>query len=147
MKNLDVRETYLYKLHLITNKLDAFFDGVLRKHAGIGLTQFLFLQSVRQSQPVRQGRVAELLMLTPAAVSRQVEVAKSKGWITTIRYDEDADRRVQVVTITDKGKERLQSGLEALERYAFYIFKDQDNPHSLMEHIDTLLANMKGEKQ
>jgi len=108
----------------------------------MGLAELLFLQTVKEKQPVKQGKIAEILNLSPGRVSRLTDQAKTKGWINVTRYEEDADRRIQVLEITDTGSAKLQKGLEALSKHAFYIFNDQDSPGTLMQHIDRLLEKM-----
>lgn len=147
MSDLNIQETYIYKLHLATSKLDDFLDRNLKKHAGLTLTQLLLLQAVKQLQPVKQGEIARFLLLNPPTLSRQVEVARKKGWLTIDKYDDDdADRRVRVVGLTPDGNQQLQKSLQALEKFAFHIFEGQNTPLSLMQHIDKLLNNMKEEK-
>ncbi len=45
---VDFSKTYLHKLHVVTNSLDKAFDHVLRKYAGIGVSQFTLLLAVVQ---------------------------------------------------------------------------------------------------
>ncbi len=136
----DYSQTYLYKLHKLTNSLDKTFDQTLRRHAGIGLSQFTLLLSVAQHQPATQRTIAEFLDLSAGAISRQVAIAQQNGWIKVA--DANKDKRAQILSITNKGKTLAETGLQTLERHVFSIFNHSGAHTHLMEHIDLLLGNI-----
>ncbi len=81
------------------------------------------------------------LELSPGAVSRQVELARRKGWL---KLSSDArDRRHQLLEITPAGTAIVAGGLAALEQHVFPIFHDHDRQASLMEHMNALLGHTK----
>ena len=138
--SFDFSQTYLYKMHRLTNSLDQAFDTALRQHAGIGLSQFTLLLSVQQHQPATQSTVARFLDITPAAVSRQVELAVKNGWVKVVHKDND--RRTQQLRVTSDGKQKIQTGIEQLENHVFNVFADNDHQTNLMNHIETLQRNI-----
>src|SRR5580704_1773073 len=79
---LHLEETYLYKLHMLTTGLDRLFDAALREHAGIGLSHFLILLTVRQHKSMSCKDIAAFLRVSPAAISRQIEIASQLGWLS-----------------------------------------------------------------
>jgi len=139
--NFDFSQTYLYKLHRLTNSLDKLFDQALRRDADIGLSQFTLLLSVGQHQPVSQRKIAAFLDLSPGAISRQVEIAFQKGWVA-IETDK-ADRRGQVLQLTPKGTAIIDKGIGALEKDVFQIFDTENVQTNLMHHIDLLQGRIK----
>ncbi len=141
---LDYSQTYLYKLHKLTNSLDKVFDQNLRRHADIGLSQFTLLLSVDQHQPVSQRVIAEFLDISPGAVSRQTEIAQKNGWVSIDAAD---DRRQQMLQLTSKGKKAIANGLSSLEQHVFHIFDSDNEQTNLMQHVDTLLENIQSVNQ
>lgn len=139
--DFDFSQTYLYKIHTLTNSLDKLFDQALRRDAGVGLSQFTLLLSVGQHQPASQRKIAAFLDLSPGAISRQVEIAHQKGWIT-IEVDK-TDRRGQVLQLTPKGTAVIDKGIKALEKDVFQIFDTENAQTNLMHHIDLLTQNVK----
>lgn len=80
------------------------------------------------------------MSLSPAAISRQVEVARKAGWV---QFNSAEDRRAQYLYVTSDGKREVQRGMNALEGDVLHIFNDEDKQVSLMQHLDTLLHNIK----
>lgn len=142
MTKVDYSQTYLYKLHQLTNSLDKAFDAVLRQHADVTLSQLTLLLSVDQYEPVSQRRIAQFLDLSPAAVSRQVEVVTGKGWISIAA--KDGDRRKKLLSVTPEGTAVIHKSVRALKAHAFKIFADHDCNTSLANHIDRLTLYAKG---
>lgn len=138
--SFDYSETYLYKLHKLTNSLDKVFDQNLRQYANIGLSQFSLLLSVNQHQPVKQRAVAKFLDLSTSAISRQVDIASQNGWVSISGADKD--KRAQVLNLTAKGKATITKGMAALEEHVFSIFSHDNTQTNLMEHIEVLQANI-----
>ncbi len=134
-------ETYLYKLHRLTNSLDRLFDQTLHTYARIGLTQFKLLLTVQQLGLVQQRKVAIFLEFSPAAISRQVDIAHHQGWIRV--QGTVHDRRSRLLQLTAAGAVAIDKGIAALEQHAFKIFADDKRQAGLMDHIDVLLTNTK----
>lgn len=138
--SFDFSHTYLYKMHKLTTSLDTVFDKALRHHASIGLSQFTLLLSVQQHQPALQRSIASFLMVSPGAISRQVELARQRGWIRVTSGE--ADRRTQHLTLTASGEAMIQTGLAALESHVFSIFDKENVQTNLMGHIDLLQSQV-----
>lgn len=140
MGNFDFSQTYLYKMHRLTNSLDQAFDENLRRHAGIGVSQFTLLLSVQQYEPVAQNHVAHFLGVSAGAISRQVDIGIGNNWID-IRPD-PKDRRKQLLIITPAGKHKIMEGIKGLEDGVFDVFRDDNRQTNLMDHIETLQRNI-----
>lgn len=138
---VDFSKTYLYKLHTLTNALDKLFDRALLKFAGCTLSQFTLLLAIQQHQAASQHAVASFLEITPAAISRQVEIAVAQGYITA--EVPENNRRTRTLTLTSKGTALIKSGLVVLEEHVFQIFDAEDAHTNLMSHIEMLGLNVK----
>jgi DNA-binding MarR family transcriptional regulator len=133
-------ETYLFKIHALSNALDKAFDMTLREHADLTLSQFVLILAISQHKTINQRTAAKFLGISPAAVNRQAEITTREGLIA-IRTD--GTGRGQTLALTKKGKTAIERGIKALDKYVFKIFNDEDTQTSLMHHIDMLLNNTK----
>lgn len=138
--DIDYSQTYLYKLHKLTNSLDKVFDRTLRRHADIGLSQFTLLLSVAHHQPVTQRMIADFLDLSAGAISRQVDIARQNNWITVTSTSKD--KRAQVLKLAMEGETKISAGMTALEQHVFQIFNHSGASTHLSEHLDLLLGNI-----
>lgn len=138
--SFDYSQTYLYKLHKLTNSLDRVIDQNLRHHTNIGLSQFSLLLSINQHQPATQRVIADFLDLSASAISRQVDIAEQSGWITISGVKKD--KRARVLTLTEKGLSAIQQGIASLEEHVLHIFNHDNAQANLMEHIDILQSNI-----
>lgn len=140
MRAVELDHTYLYKLHLLSSRIDKFFDTTLQQHSKLSLSQLKLLLAVEKMQPAGQHRIADFLSVSPAAVSRQVEVCRRKGWVGVESLE--SDRRGQVVSLTTRGTTELRKALDALEKHAFGIFMHENEQTNFMRHIDLVLEVM-----
>jgi DNA-binding MarR family transcriptional regulator len=136
----DFSKTYLYKMHRLTNSLDQAFDKALREHADITLSQFTLLLSVQHFGTTTNRAIATFLDISPAAVSRQVDIATKNGWVNLVQ--KDSDRRTQELRLTAAGRDKIQSGTDQLEKHVFDIFTHDNRQTNLMDHIVTLQKNI-----
>lgn len=132
-------DTYLYKLHRLTNALDKLFDQTLLKYTDCGLSQLTLLLAVGQHTKVNQKVLASFLEITPAAISRQVTIAASKGYISIKKPKNN--RRSQSIALTPKGQELITAALAVLEERVFQIFNAKDSHTTLLSHIEMLYLN------
>lgn len=140
--SLRFSETYLYKLHVLTANLDKLFDNVLRGHGNITLSQFTLLLAISEHKNSFQNEIARFLNVSPAAISRQVEIAVSNNFVN--RTKSSGNRRKQELRLTPLGREIIDNSLLVLKKHAFYIFENQDSSSSLGGHIDMLSTLTKG---
>lgn len=141
LDNTDFNQTYLHKLHILTNSLDRLFDQTLRMYACPGLSQLMLMLIVAKQSPISSAAIAKSLDISRAAVSRQIDIALEDSRIEMSSVA--GDKRTQLVTLTKKGHESAQKSIEILDRHLFSIFDQQDTQTSLMNHIDMLTKNTK----
>lgn len=139
---IDYSQTYVYKLHTLSSTLDKAFDEVLIKNADISFSQFSLLLSINQFGTASQQSIAGFLHVSPAAVSRQVEVAQRNGHVKVKAFKDN--RRQNSISLSPRGHDVIQEGYDALQKHLFKIFDDDDKSLSLMQHIDLLFRNTKG---
>lgn len=135
-----ISETYLYKIHSLSNLLNKAFDQALRTHAGVTLSQFMVLLAIAELQTANQRQIARFLGVSPVAVKRQVDLATHRGRIEVV--SQSAGRGEQL-RLTPKASETVAAGLQALEQHVFQIFDAHNRTANLMQHVDLLLDGAK----
>ena len=137
--NVNYHETYLYKFRTFSSLFERVLDNTLRKHMGVTLSQLMLLMTASQQTGVNQRQIASHLGLSPAAIKRQLDIAKQKNYITIIEHAGRGDK----LYITDTGEEVLLQCLDILDRSAFQVFDHHNKSTSLMQHLDYLLNETK----
>lgn len=88
------------------------------KGSGVSQAQFHALAYIKALGPLSQSELAERLWITPATTVRLVDRMVRDGWV--VREVDSADRRVKMVTLTEKAtevwNEISQMGREMLDR-------------------------------
>jgi DNA-binding MarR family transcriptional regulator len=133
---ITIEDSYYYKLHILKSVSDNLFDQRLRFEVGVGLTHFVLLATIHRFQPVSHQQIASFLDITPGAISRQIEIARAKGWITT--KDDAADRRKSLVLLTPEGKRIFEAGDAQLTELGRHILGDIDELRVFVAQLETI---------
>lgn len=96
-------------------------DQVLQEQLGIGYSQFKILMVLGWNPSVRQRHIAEKLGQTEAAVSRQIQLLKQAGLLTSKVNPEN--RREHITTPTAKGEKLCETALGLLNNYHAPMFE------------------------
>ncbi len=136
---MNFTNTYLYKLQSLTNELNKAFDRTLQTHADTTLSQLMLLMAISTHTRINQRNIARYLSISPAAVNRQADIAKLRGWVKII----DSETRGELLQLTAEGESSMHRSVSALEQHVFQIFDDHNRSFNLMGHIDLLLHNVK----
>lgn len=83
------------------------FEQLFQKEYGVCLNEGMLLCSLSKSDQLSSGEIAELLGLTTSNASKVIKSVENKSFIERILGKED--KRQMYFTLTDKGKECLQS--------------------------------------
>jgi DNA-binding MarR family transcriptional regulator len=134
-------QTYIFKVHALKSLLDKAFDQALRKYANITLSQFTLLLVISEYPNINQRSVASLLEISPAAISRQVEIGRRNKLLYA---KEDSETRGHALVLTETGFAVIERGIAVLEEQVFLIFRDENRQTSLMNHLDLLINHTKG---
>ena len=87
--------------------------GRFAKSTGLSMPQFSILMQLHHKGAYGMSKVSEGFDITPAAASQLVDKLVHSGLIE--RAEDPQDRRAKLLTLTDKGRELIQQGIE--ERY------------------------------
>jgi DNA-binding MarR family transcriptional regulator len=87
--------------------------GRFAKSTGLSMPQFSVLMQLHYRGACGMSKISEGYDITPAAASQLVDKLVQSGWIQ--RVEDPNDRRAKLLSLTDKGEELVQQGIE--ERY------------------------------
>jgi DNA-binding MarR family transcriptional regulator len=87
--------------------------GHFAKSAGLSMPQFSVIMQLHYRGACGMSRISEGYDITPAAASQLVDKLVQGGLIQ--RVEDPSDRRAKLLSLTDKGREFVQHGIE--ERY------------------------------
>lgn len=87
--------------------------GRFAKSTGLSMPQFSVMMQLYYRGACGMSRISEGYDITPAAASQLVDKLVHSGWIQ--RVEDPADRRAKLLSLTDKGRDLVQQGIE--ERY------------------------------
>ena len=99
--------------------MDAFMHRSMRgwghfaKNTGLSMPQFSILMQLHYKGACGLSQVSERFDISPAAASQLVDKLVQAGYLA--RAEDPSDRRAKLLTLSDKGKELIQQGME--ERY------------------------------
>lgn len=101
---------------------------------GLSSAQWRLLVHVMREGQATQARLAELLEVEPISVSRLVDRMEAAGWV--LRKADPADRRVRLVTPTDK----MQATHAAIKAMAEDVYADALQGFSADQRADLMAA-------
>jgi DNA-binding MarR family transcriptional regulator len=105
MKNSnDFYSEFGYYIHQIVTLIDKRGDEMFRAKLGISLRQFLLLRLIEVGAPSQQ-LLADRLSIAKSAISRQIDIARNKGWVEV--STSSASRRQNTLVLTSFGQELL----------------------------------------
>jgi DNA-binding MarR family transcriptional regulator len=87
--------------------------GHFAKSSGLSMPQFSVLMQLHHKGACGMSQISERFEVSPAAASQLVDKLVHSGFIQ--RVEDPSDRRAKLLSLTDKGREFIQQGIE--ERY------------------------------
>lgn len=112
-----------YKIHQFTLSFERSVQRELQKECPeITFSQLMFLMAIDKFPNSSQRIIAETRQLTPAAISKQINLLMSKGWIS--RKDRIGSKREYILTLSTKGGKILSSAKKVLFAHRKRVFKE-----------------------
>ena len=101
----------LIKLNRSVNSLQSHLIPLIHKDFGITESQFAVLEALYHLGPLSQGQLCQKILRSGSNVTTVVDNLEKN---TLVRRDRDEeDRRVQIVTLTDQGREVIAEAFPA----------------------------------
>lgn len=139
MGDFTFSNSYIYKLHVLTKTLDKLLDQILINRLSISWSQIALLLAVNDLQQCDQATLARFLGVSPAAISRQVELARSSQLIDIRPVINN--RRKNTIQLTTLGRKTVDQSLHALAAPLSQLFELDQSATSLESHLKILLMN------
>ncbi|MCL1701317.1 MarR family winged helix-turn-helix transcriptional regulator [Lysinibacillus sp. Bpr_S20] len=105
MKNIDYTQICVCaNLRKKTRVVTQLYDKLLQP-TGLKVTQYSMLANIDLQQSVSISQLGEILLLDQTTITRNINLLKQNGYVDLNRDPQDA--RTKVITLTDKGIEKL----------------------------------------
>lgn len=114
-----------YKIHQFMLALERSLQRELTQNCPqVTFSQFMFLLVIQKHPESSQKIIADARQLTPAAISRQIEILIKKGWV--VREKTSYSKREYILSLTPQGKKLLEQAKKVLDKQRNRIFEDVD---------------------
>jgi DNA-binding MarR family transcriptional regulator len=125
-------------LHRLVFHMDKVAEDLLQEHFGLTFSQFRMLMAVEKGGLSCQAHIAQFFGLTPAAISRQIDILTGKKLL--IAKTNSNNRREHILELTSKGKESSKQAIELLEKRfnQIYIILSKNEQKVFAESLEKL---------
>ena len=122
MKNIDYPQICVCaNLRKRTRVVTQLYDKLLQP-TGLKITQYSMLANIAHQQSVSISRLGEILILDQTTITRNINLLKRNGYVNLTRDPQDA--RAKVITLTEKGVEKLNEAAPIWEDIQARIIND-----------------------
>lgn len=138
MKNIDYTQICVCaNLRKKTRLVTQFYDKLLQP-TGLKVTQYSMLANIDLQQAVSISRLGEILLLDQTTITRNINLLKRNGYVDLTRDPQDA--RAKVITLTDKGVEKLNEAAPIWQDIQERIINDigLENYNDFYETLKTI---------
>lgn len=142
MKRKEIRREILFELSDVARAMRTYIDQRARAH-GMTRAQWSVLSRIERQEGLNQAELAEALEIQPISLVRLIDRLCTQGLVE--RRAHAHDRRVNLLHLTDAGRDRLQA-MSPLGREISLETMDGMNDSAVAALLDTLLrvkANIK----
>ena len=128
----------LFKIHIFANLAEKEIEKRLLSELGISYSQSMILDFISNHPEISQRQVAMERCITPAAVSRHLEVLEEMGCIQ--RKDREENKREHIVVITNDGQRVVTVAQNVVEDSVEDLIEDISKGE--LENIDLILEKL-----
>ncbi|MFC9539321.1 MarR family winged helix-turn-helix transcriptional regulator [Lysinibacillus sp. NPDC056959] len=122
MKNIDYTQICVCaNLRKKTRVVTQLYDKLLQP-TGLKITQYSMLANIDHQQSVSISRLSEILLLDQTTITRNINLLKQNGYVDLTKDPQDA--RTKVITLTEKGGEKLTEAAPIWEEIQEKIIND-----------------------
>lgn len=122
MKNIDYTQICVCaNLRKKTRVVTQLYDKLLLP-TGLKVTQYSMLANIDHQQSVSISRLGEILQLDQTTITRNINLLKQNGYVDIMKDPQDA--RTKVITLTEKGVEKLNEAAPIWEDIQKRIIND-----------------------
>jgi len=122
MKTIDYTQICVCaNLRKKTRVVTQLYDKLLQP-TGLKVTQYSMLANINQQQSVSISQLGDILLLDQTTITRNINVLKQNGYVNITKDPQDA--RTKVITLTEKGVEKLNEAAPIWEDIQERIIND-----------------------
>lgn len=131
-----------FRIHKVVFLIDKITDKTLNKQIGVTHSQIMMMHAIKHRGEVSQRDIAKYWEMTDAAVSRQVEILSTKGFIRLWQNPEN--RREHILALTSVGQNELAKAFKILDTTFENVFSviSEEEKENLIQSLDKLLASV-----
>ncbi len=126
------------RLRKAARRVSQIYDQHLEPY-GLSITQYGLLSHLRSLDGINMGALADLLMMDPTTLTRNLKPLEGRGWVK-LKADK-ADRRARTVHLSAKGLEAVTSARPGWDKAQRAIASALGEPDSavLAQAVDRLI--------
>ncbi|MGE8035146.1 MarR family transcriptional regulator [Lysinibacillus sp. KCTC 33748] len=122
MKNIDYTQICVCaNLRKKTRVVTHLYDKLLQP-TGLKVTQYSMLANIDHQQSVSISQLGDILLLDQTTITRNINLLKQNGYVDITKDPQDA--RTKVITLTEKGVEKLNEAAPIWEDIQERIIND-----------------------
>lgn len=122
MKNIDYTQICVCaNLRKKTRVVTHLYDKLLQP-TGLKVTQYSMLANIDHQQSVSISQLGDILLLDQTTITRNINLLKQNGYVDITKDPQDA--RTKVITLTEKGVEKLNEAAPIWEDIQEKIIND-----------------------
>ena len=116
---------------------------------GINASQLHLLFEISHQKNINQEKIATRCNINKGAVARSIRKLEEKGLVT--RQIDDANRRQNIISLTEKGEETLTESINLLKNWEMEVFDENIIEKELLQKalkdiaVRTMELNLKGD--
>ena len=138
IENKDV----IFIMHALMFSFDKKVEILLQENLDLSFSQFTILMGIHYCPDSTQKTVSSYINHTEAAVSRQIEKLKEKGYVLIV--DNPNSRREHILNITKKGQEQFEKAYILISKLSKKIFESitNENMEIIRKSLDKVYKDM-----
>lgn len=138
-----MKKNPLLKIHIVANLAEKEMEKRLLKDIGLSYSQCMILEFIHHHPEISQRDVAMERCITPAAVSRHLEILEEMGFIE--RKDRQDNRREHILIITREGQSVSSEAERLLEESMSDLMNElsRDDLSQMEEMLNRLLGRFR----
>ena len=145
--DIPLQQFLTYRISRVQAKLNAQANDLLRRHAGLTLSQWRILALLGAVGQTRLTDLARIAALDKGLLSRNLKVMIAEGFVTS--KQDDLDHRIQHLTLTSKGLDLFDATLPKMRARQHHLrasltSKELEMLYSAMDKLE-LAASWRGE--
>ena len=117
IEKIETARDIIRHTHRLVSAIDRIADTTLREEADLPLSHFRIMLAVHKYKAMAsQQDIASFWGITPAAVSRQIQVLKKKGLIREESSAGSAPTRKHTIVLTGSGVQKMKKMFHSIDR-------------------------------